>query len=805
MNLPYWISRRAQDSLQHPKPNKRGRSTSPRPFVVEHLEDRCTPAVLTVTTIDDVVADDGQLSLREAIMAANTDTTVDGATGSGADQIMFDSSLAGGTIRLNSQLEITSIIDILGDYKSPIISGDSLADGGLIGAGDADGHGDTRIFYVSSSGSFIIRSLKLFDGYATDNGGAIFGESGSSITISGSTLSGNHAELGGGAVYGMSVGVDFSTISGNSTGEAGGSAIAGHATDINSTVYIYNSTISGNVGGGVTTNTSNIFMLYATIYGNTNGAGFAVQSHILNSLTMHSSIIVGNTDSQGEADFIINTSATDVRNNVFGATNLLGGTNLRNIAAEDVIETTLADNGGPTLTHALVADSVAIGYGVYEVPTTGPHSTGVAIDQTLSVRNLTTGLKVNAGAVEYVSHPLTGEVGPLYFAENQVGSVATLTADNGGTAPFTWSILDVNGEAYDPDIHPFVLDPATGELAVIDPLDFEMLANHSLNVHVTDGTLTDIRRITVIVTDAVDFSPVGPVAVQLGAIQAGKSGPSNVAGSADLTGANLDLNLAGFNAFAGESFTVLTTSGGITGNFANLSAGRYTQEGITFEVANRGNAIVLTVVAQPTANSTSYVQQLYWDILGRQADTSGLQSWVAKLNSGVSRQEIASAFYRSAEHRAMQINEYYQTYLGRDADAAGLRTWGNMFAAGANESDIIRSITSSAEYYNRHGGSNESFVRSLYSHHLGRDVDTQGLNTWVTSLDNGATRSEVVSNILDSVEHRRRLIDSAYDDHLRRDVDDVGQAGWLSALSGDLTQDELDVAIFSSDEYFIRS
>src|SRR4051794_20683539 len=67
------------------------------------LEDRLAPAVLMVTTLsDDVVAGSG-LSLREAVKAVVTRTSVDGSpVGTGGDVIRFDPSLDGGTISLHS-------------------------------------------------------------------------------------------------------------------------------------------------------------------------------------------------------------------------------------------------------------------------------------------------------------------------------------------------------------------------------------------------------------------------------------------------------------------------------------------------------------------------------------------------------------------------------------------------------------------------------------------------------------------------------------------------------------------------------
>src|SRR6516225_9047199 len=68
---------------------------------LEPLEDRIAPATLTVTTLADESTTDGQVSLREAIQAAETHKSVDGsATGTGNDTIVFAPSIAGGVVRL---------------------------------------------------------------------------------------------------------------------------------------------------------------------------------------------------------------------------------------------------------------------------------------------------------------------------------------------------------------------------------------------------------------------------------------------------------------------------------------------------------------------------------------------------------------------------------------------------------------------------------------------------------------------------------------------------------------------------------
>ena len=59
-------------------------------------------ATITVNSLDDnTTGGDGLVTLREAVIAANSDGSTDlGDAGSGPDTIVFDAALAGGTIDL---------------------------------------------------------------------------------------------------------------------------------------------------------------------------------------------------------------------------------------------------------------------------------------------------------------------------------------------------------------------------------------------------------------------------------------------------------------------------------------------------------------------------------------------------------------------------------------------------------------------------------------------------------------------------------------------------------------------------------
>ena len=96
-------------------------------------------ATVTVTTLADSLATNGQVSLREALQAANTDMSVDGsAAGSGADTIVFAAGLNGDV----------DLVDVTADTvpdQLVITSNVTVSGGGRI---TLDGQGATRVLRI---------------------------------------------------------------------------------------------------------------------------------------------------------------------------------------------------------------------------------------------------------------------------------------------------------------------------------------------------------------------------------------------------------------------------------------------------------------------------------------------------------------------------------------------------------------------------------------------------------------------------------------------------------------------------------
>ena len=263
----------------------------------------------------------GDLSLREAVDLA--------AGGVGTDTITFDAALTGSTIFLvHGELVISSDVTLAG------LGADVLT---------IDAQGMSRVIRIFDSATVAISGLTLTGGH-DNRGGAIRNSDGGTVNVTSSTISGSSATSGGGAIYNTgTLTVTDSTISGSSvpTSRGGGIFNSGMAN-------VTSSTISGNLaeyGGGIWNHSSGtVTVTSSTISGNSaidEGGGISNNG---NANVTHT-IVAGNI-AGSDAD-------------VFGSLN----TNTFNLIGGNPMLGPLANNGGPTLTHALLPGSPAIDMG----------------------------------------------------------------------------------------------------------------------------------------------------------------------------------------------------------------------------------------------------------------------------------------------------------------------------------------------------------------------------------------------------------------------------------------------------------
>jgi cadherin-like protein len=210
------------------------------------------------------------------------------------------------------------------------------AHGSTIRRSTAAGVPLVRIFNVDSAGSLTLREATIRNGRASNGGGI---RALGPVSLERSTIADNASLGDAGGVYALgsaaTLTVSNSTFSGNSSGASGGALYVAGAV----TASILNTTITGNS---------------ATL--NAGGVGNSSPS------TSYQNTIVAGNNAPSQADCGSLQPLISNGNNLVGAgtgcTTGIGDLTTSNVAAE--LDPTLADNGGPTPTHALIAGSQAI-------------------------------------------------------------------------------------------------------------------------------------------------------------------------------------------------------------------------------------------------------------------------------------------------------------------------------------------------------------------------------------------------------------------------------------------------------------
>ncbi len=434
-------------------------------------------AALTVTNAND----SGPGSLRQAI--------VDAAAG---DAIEFDPGLTGRTITLTSgslrpfkDLEIHGPASgrvIISSNNSPF-SLDLRVDAGFTLTMSNLSVSDAGLG-ISNSGAMNLTNVTVSGNSGSGHPGGIFNLG--TMNLTSVTINGNISDCacGGGIGNDGTMNLTDVTISGNTSQNGGG------INNQTGTMNMSNVTMSNNsswVGGGVI-NYGTMNLTDATISGNTSQYEAGGGVYNAGTMSLINVTVAGNTASaggggifnSGQAGFVgtVNLTNTIVANQISGGDCLpgapiaSGGHNIDSdgschlsgpgdISRVDAKLGPLANNGGPTQTHALLVGSPAIDAGSDDCPPPAADQRGVARPQ---------GVKCDIGAFELEVAPTTSLTGPA-----SAGSTELAVANTTGFAAGDHIVINpggVNGEAN--QITGF------GSLLLATPLQFNHQAGESV-------------------------------------------------------------------------------------------------------------------------------------------------------------------------------------------------------------------------------------------------------------------------------------------------------------------------------------
>jgi CSLREA domain-containing protein len=353
---------------------------------------------ITVTTFADELNSDGDCSLREAVRAANLNTAVDACpagSSAGADTIVVP---AGTYTLTRSGSDNTAAYGDL-DITQPLTIAGAGADTTILklGSGLSD-----RLVHVLTT-TVQISGVTIRNGNSASSGGGLYNQGGT-VTLANSVVFSNTASggNGGGGLHNTGV-LTLTNTSVLSNTAASGKDGGGVSNGSGGTLVITGSVLSGNKagddGGGVYVNSGVLTMTNTTLSGNSaddNGGGLYNTNGAtswLNNVTASNNTADANGDGGGNGGGLHRSTGTLNIKNTLSAGNFdnsastkhpdcsgtvtsqgynliqsttgctLSGDTTGNITGQSANLGPLQNNGGPTLTHALLSGSPAMDAG----------------------------------------------------------------------------------------------------------------------------------------------------------------------------------------------------------------------------------------------------------------------------------------------------------------------------------------------------------------------------------------------------------------------------------------------------------
>src|SRR5258708_39475529 len=141
-------------------------------------------------------------------------------------------------------------------------------------------------------------------------------------------------------------------------------------------------------------------------------------------------------------------------------------------------------------------------------------------------------------------------------------------------------------------------------------------------------------------------------------------------------------------------------------------------------------------------DNTTFVHNIYHDLLNRLPDPQGNSLWISKLDGGTSRQLVAIFFWRSVEHRQDEVNAFYQNILGRAPDGPGNSAVMAILRAGATELSVEQTFLNSTEFRTNHTD-NTIFVDAVFSIVLNRAPTPAEETFWINQINTAGIPSVV--------------------------------------------------------------
>lgn len=178
-------------------------------------------------------------------------------------------------------------------------------------------------------------------------------------------------------------------------------------------------------------------------------------------------------------------------------------------------------------------------------------------------------------------------------------------------------------------------------------------------------------------------------------------------------------------------------------------------------------------------SNEQYIRLMYAAFFGREADQGGLNDWLSRMNTGMTREQLFAGFANSVEfynlcsgygivrgdyfvgkdvNQTAQVNLFverlYNVILDRSCDKDGMTDWtSKLVNKTLSGTQVAYGFVFSQEFISKNLY-NDDFVEYLYNAFMGRGSDSAGKANWVGQLDAGANRESVFNGFAMSQEFK---------------------------------------------------
>lgn len=231
--------------------------------------------------------------------------------------------------------------------------------------------------------------------------------------------------------------------------------------------------------------------------------------------------------------------------------------------------------------------------------------------------------------------------------------------------------------------------------------------------------------------------------------------------------------------------------------------------------AKASSAAVTTVRPfEPFETEEAFIRQQYRDFLGREADAAGLSFWQGVTTNDRSNvDQVVESFMKSPEFAPRRsIARLYLAFFDRAPDQGGFDYWAGRITTGQATLDTISgSFVGSQEFQDTYGLLTDAqFVALVYNNVLLRSPDAAGYAFWLSRMENGLTRGELMTEFSESPEFVKATrpavnVIVTYRGMLNRAPDREGFQFWVVKVADDPNSLlALIKGFYFSEEYGVR-